>query len=216
MLVSHRKQFIYTKTIKTAGTSVESYFEPYCMKEGAWSFTRGRFEHISDSGIIGCRTGDPLTIQACTWWNHMPAATIKALIGESIWNSYFKFCVIRNPFDKAISAYHFFSAKATTPNLKQDFEAWLMSNPLPIDRNKYLIDGEFCMDDVIRYETLLQDIERVCTRLKVPFRPQDLKSLKAGHRPSKPLAEYYSIKSAETVSNAYRYELEKFGYASPI
>ena len=36
MLISHRKQFIYTKTYKTAGTSVEVYFEPYCMQEGEW------------------------------------------------------------------------------------------------------------------------------------------------------------------------------------
>jgi hypothetical protein len=31
MLVSHLKKFIFTKTKKTAGTSVESVFEPYCM-----------------------------------------------------------------------------------------------------------------------------------------------------------------------------------------
>lgn len=34
MLISHRKRFIFTKTAKTAGTSVESYFEQYCMPEG--------------------------------------------------------------------------------------------------------------------------------------------------------------------------------------
>ncbi|MEO8342994.1 MAG: sulfotransferase family 2 domain-containing protein [Gallionella sp.] len=216
MLVSHRKKFIYTKTIKTAGTSVESYFEPYCMKEGEWSFTHARLEYISDSGIIGCRTGQLLVIQASTWWNHMPAVTIKALVGESIWDSYFKFCVIRNPFDKVVSAYHFFSPKASAPTLKQDFEAWLMSNPLPIDRSKYMIDGEFCMDGVIRYETLLQDIERICERLDIPYQPQNLKNLKVGHRPSKSLEEYYSAKSTEIVTNAYRYELDKFGYTFPI
>jgi hypothetical protein len=31
MLVSHQRKFIYTKTVKTAGSSVESYFEPYCI-----------------------------------------------------------------------------------------------------------------------------------------------------------------------------------------
>ena len=41
MLISHRKQFIYTKTAKTAGTSVESYFEKYCMPEGKWQFSHG-------------------------------------------------------------------------------------------------------------------------------------------------------------------------------
>ena len=31
MLISHRKKFIFTKTKKTAGTSVESVFETYCI-----------------------------------------------------------------------------------------------------------------------------------------------------------------------------------------
>jgi len=43
MLVSHRKKFIYTKTAKTAGTSVESYFEPFCLPEGDW-----KLEHTRD------------------------------------------------------------------------------------------------------------------------------------------------------------------------
>ena len=110
MLISHRKRFIYTKTVKTAGTSVESYFEPYCMREGEWSFTHARPEYVSETGIIGIRSGEPLELQGATWWNHMPARTIRALIGEEIWNDYFKFCVVRNPFDAMVSAYRYFAA----------------------------------------------------------------------------------------------------------
>ncbi len=33
MLVSNRKKFIFTKTKKTAGTSVKSFFEPYSMND---------------------------------------------------------------------------------------------------------------------------------------------------------------------------------------
>jgi len=47
MLVSHRYRFIYTKTIKTGGTSVESYFEPYCMADGEWTESQKRDEYIS-------------------------------------------------------------------------------------------------------------------------------------------------------------------------
>jgi hypothetical protein len=234
MLVSHRKRFIYTKTLKTASTSVESYFEPYCMSEGEWSFTKGRPEHISEAGIIGCRTGDLLVIQGSTWWNHMPAATIMALVGERIWNDYYKFCVIRNPFDKLVSAYHgvrtrirredgviekgrFRAELLDTPeNLKEDFEDWLKTDMLPPDRNKYLIDGEFCLDDVIRYEKLLEDIERVSNKLAIPFTPERLPQLKAGRRPERPLLDYYSDNSVEIVANAFSYELERFGYSPPL
>ena len=39
MLVSHQKKFIFTKTKKTEGTSVESFFEPYCVLEVTWEQT---------------------------------------------------------------------------------------------------------------------------------------------------------------------------------
>src|SRR5689334_12041430 len=108
MLISHRKRFIYTKTVKTAGTSVESYFEPYCMREGEWTFSHAREESVSEAGIVGIRSGEPLEIQGVIWWNHMPAKTIRALIGDAVWNDYFKFCIVRNPFDAVVSAYRFF------------------------------------------------------------------------------------------------------------
>ncbi len=55
MLVSYRKKFIYTKTAKPAGTSVESFFEQYCMPEGEWEFTHASEEYVSKEGIIGYR-----------------------------------------------------------------------------------------------------------------------------------------------------------------
>ena len=105
MLVSHRYKFIYTKTRKTAGSSVESYFEPFCMGEGEWTERHFREEYVSAAGIIGFR-GKPANMGAARWWNHMPARLIRERLGEDTWRSYFKFCVIRNPFEKAISAFY--------------------------------------------------------------------------------------------------------------
>ena len=89
MLISHRKKFIYTKTVKTAGSSIESYFEQYCMPNGDWEFTAGREEpYINETGIIGYRGNKPSNKE---WYNHMPAAMIKDKIGNSTWDNYFKF-----------------------------------------------------------------------------------------------------------------------------
>ena len=95
MLISHRKNFIYTKTNKTGGTSVEAFFESYCMPEGQFTPSHGREETISEAGIIGFRgKGDGNSFE---WRHHMPARQIREKIGADIWNSYFKFCVVRNP-----------------------------------------------------------------------------------------------------------------------
>ena len=61
MLVSHRYKFIFTKTVKTAGTSIESYFEKYCMPEGEWKESHNREEYVSETGIIGYRGRAPLS-----------------------------------------------------------------------------------------------------------------------------------------------------------
>jgi hypothetical protein len=236
MLISHGKRFIYTKTVKTAGTSVESYFEPHCMKPGEWTFSHGRSEYVSDAGIVGIRTASPIDLQAVTWWNHMPARTIRALIGESIWSQYFKFCVVRNPFEKMVSAYHFFHearptedrpasllstiknaivGPKTVDTLKSDFENWLKSVPMPLDQNKYIIDGEFCMDYVIRYESLEEGLREVSRLLNLEFEPQRLPHLKKSDRPRIPLEHYYSRASLDLIERAYAFELSRFGYTFP-
>jgi hypothetical protein len=89
VLISHRYRFIYTKTVKTAGTSVESYFERFCMPEGEWAYSHAREEYESPSGIIGYR--GPEEPPKSKWYNHMPAELIRQQIGTEIWNSYFKF-----------------------------------------------------------------------------------------------------------------------------
>lgn len=172
MLVSHKKKFIFTKTAKTAGTSVESYFEPFCMAPGEWEESHGRDQYVSDFGIIGYRgpnRGDSL------WWNHMSAAMIKEKLCSNIWNSYFKFTVVRNPFSKLVSGWYFFHKSRLTwrsflkncvknprslrhlflePSDIANFRQWSIQGGAIIDRDKYLIDGKECVYFLIRYENL--------------------------------------------------------------
>src|SRR5437016_2294873 len=110
MLLSHRKRFLYSKTFKTAGTSVESFFERWCMPEGEWTFAHARDEYVSNAGIIGYRGPEPAGGRR--WWGHMTAAEIRERAGAAIFDAYFKFCVVRNPFDKAVSAFHFLAGRA--------------------------------------------------------------------------------------------------------
>lgn len=69
MLVSHKKEFIYTKTVKTAGTSIEVYFEPYCLPEGEWELSNKRDVYEGGTGIIGYHEGGD--IAGKKWYHHM-------------------------------------------------------------------------------------------------------------------------------------------------
>ena len=225
MLVSHRYKFIYTKTRKTAGSSVESYFEPFCMGDGEWTQRHFREEYVSAAGIIGFR-GKAANVGAARWWNHMPACLIRERLGEDTWRSYFKFCVIRNPFEKAISAFYHSNRhdRSGRPRQKalwtdedpQLFEEWLEHRPPPIDRDTFCIEDRFALDGVIRHETLMPDLQRICQRLGLRWEPERLPAFKAGIRPPQATAQrLYTPRSRQLVREAYRFELRYFSYNFP-
>ena len=220
MLVSHRHRFIYTKTGKTAGTSVESYFERFCMEHGRWTESHYRDESVSPAGIVGFRGRD--IPEGCLWWNHMSAELIRDRIGAGIWESYFKFCVVRNPYEKVLSNFYFlreinaFSAYPAESDAAQ-FERWLTTSEVPLDRDKYLVDGRLCMDFVVKYESLHADLEHVCSRLSLPWRPELLPKFKAGMRPATgAVATMYTPTSAEVVRSIYDFEFDCFGYSRDL
>jgi len=230
MLISHRHQFIYTKTVKTASTSIESYFERFCMAEGSWIQVHARDEHDSPEGVIGYRGAK--TPANAKWWNHMSAQEIFNRIGSERWNKYTKFCTIRNPYEKCISAFEHFGRSLVTkneakaspankniiddPGSEQDeFLAYITAN-MPLDRDKYTINGHFCMDEVIRYEFIHEDLQRMCDRLGVPYEPSYLPNFKADIRRPKATADrLYTDASKALVRQKFAYELELFGYGFP-
>ena len=235
MLISHRKRFIYTKTRKTAGTSAEVYFEPYCMPEGMWEFSHYREEGVSEAGIVGCREQ---VSKGKKWFNHMSAESIKQQIGPTLWDQYFKFCVIRNPFDKVVSEFHHFrnrrvSRMTALRKLKSkvrlaqqalrgetvvdQFRRWIVSGGDVQDCDNYMIDGAVCVDYFIRYENLEEGIRHVCNVLKIPFEPERISRLKSGIRPARPkLNEYYDMKIIEIVAQRHKTEIDLFGYNAPM
>lgn len=220
MLVSHRKKFIYTKTIKTGGTSVESYFEKYCMPEGSWEFTHGRDEYISESGIIGFRgTQDEKLEKKPEWYNHMPASIIKTKLGDSIWNEYFKFCVIRNPYEKVLSAFFHFvvhrsKLEMETRQLIDHFQKWVKNGNANInDSSAFLINKQVCIDYFIRYENLIEGVKHVCNVLNVEYIPDNFPQLKMGFKPSNILlSDFYDRDSALIVDGMQADTFEIFDY----
>jgi len=219
VLVSHRLRFIYTKTAKTGGTSVESYFERYCMPEGEWSESHARDAHESPEGIVGRRgaaDGRPVR-----WWNHMTAEAIRREVGPAVWNGYFKFCVIRNPFDVTVSAFYFRRKQdpsrhdATRPDAEQ-FEHWLSTEGIASNEPYYLIDGRFALDAVIRHERIADDMRSVCERLGVPWEPDRMPTFKSGIRPREATAaSLYNPRTRAIVEDRFARELAYFGYRFP-
>ena len=153
----------------------------------------------------------------------MPAKEVKTYIGAEKWQQYFKFTVVRNPFDKMVSAYfhlHFIKSKnnkelnvTESKNHIQEFRSWVKKGGKQIDKHLYLIDGEIAVDSFIRYENLKHDIEEVCKKLNLDYDLKDLPQLKTGRRDiSITLTEFYDDESEQLVRDLYGFEIEYFNY----
>ena len=220
MLISHLKKFIYVQTAKTASTTVEYYFEKYCMPDGEWTERAERYRpvYISDTGIIGRRgLGED-----SEWRGHAGAQKIKEKIGDPIWGSYFKFCTIRNPYERAISMFFWdrvWMKKLPTGTLEKEaaeFEFWLMGGGFKPTTHVFLINNEFALDDVIRYESLNTDLQRVCERIGVPFVPETLSTFGSGLRPPECTSKaMYTAIGKDIIKYDCAFELDHFGYDFP-
>jgi hypothetical protein len=219
MLCSHVKKFIYLKTIKTAGTSVEIFFEKYCCPPQIYSESHATNEIITEDGIIGYRGGNP---DGARFYNHMPAENVRELLGDDIWNSYYKFCVVRNPFDKVVSMFwmrlneedrnYLTNAPFEQVRLKF-FEFASHSLNFPLDQNIFMINGKPIVDFFIKFESLTDDIRVVCNHLELDMPIEKLGNYKSDSRTRKEhFSQYYDSGLADLVSNYYAWEIEKFNY----
>lgn len=184
------------------------------MPDGVWEFAHSREEYVSKEGIIGYRGNNA---KGKKWYNHMPAIEIRDKIGLSIWHKYFKFCVVRNPFDKLVSGFFFANPeKNEGGDLIGSFRNWIKNGGSVVDRDKYLINGDICIDYFVRYENLDNGIENVCNLLNIKFESETIPKLKTGFRNREiSLKEFYDEETIELVCRKYAFELEYFNYNAP-
>jgi len=184
------------------------------MPVDEWVFQRSREEYVSKTGVIGYRGTNSA---GKLWFNHMSAAKIKKQMDETTWNEYFKFTVIRNPYDKLVSKF-FFSERpsGTEEQLIANFRDWLQNGGMFVDRQIYTIDGSICLDYFIRYEYLENGIGQVCKHLNIPFEPEKLPQLKANIRDNNiSLRAFYDDELKKVVREEYAFELAYFKYTFP-
>jgi hypothetical protein len=99
--------------------------------------------------------------------------------------------------------------------IRAAFHAWMADGGrMALDRDKYMIDGEFCVDHVLRYEALADGIKAACDKISAPFEPERLQRWGAHKRGPIPnlYTEYYNDALAGVVAQAYAPEIERFGY----
>lgn len=140
---------------------------------------------------------------------HLDASSIRDLVGAAVWGSYFKFCVERDPWEKAVALYD----QRTRGREPRPTMAVFLGEARPESLSNYAlytIDEALAVDRMIRYEHLDTELEAVRNLLNLP-EPIVLPAADTG------LTGHYSAVLGPTeralIDSACAREIELFGYA---
>jgi hypothetical protein len=221
MIISNSKKFIFVKPPKCAGTSIENSFLMTANQKDIYSTITHTHDfeekhlnlnYLLRNDYVFLKNNFMLKIQ-----EHASLENIKffcdVLYQNKLCDDFFNFdkiSIIRNPWDRIISHYYWdifiFNYKNTTLNdflNKADFKlnCW----------NYYTLNNKFNIDTLIIYEDLENNFNKKITS-KYNVKLHELKFKSFTRKNKEPYWKMFNEKTAETVYNYCKLEIDFFGY----
>ncbi|MFC2052881.1 sulfotransferase family 2 domain-containing protein [Chloroflexota bacterium] len=226
MIISHKHKFIFLKTRKTAGTSIEIALSKYCGENDIITKVTRKDEKIREE--LGYRGPQNFHLHCpkntlrywrryqpgrkyADFYNHIPAMRVKAIIDREIWKTYIKFCIERNPWDKAVSLYYW-----RTRNMKP--KPNLLEYLQMVDVNHlsnfeiYSINGDLAVDYVGLYENLDMEIDTIGEMLDLPNKIILPKAKGKTRKDKRDYTNIVGIEEEKIIAKVCEREIALFGY----
>lgn len=182
MIISHKHKFIFIKTKKTAGTSIEIALSEICGNEDILTPINLEDELIRHK--IANRKAQNYNIpfskytlkdwlrfikkrKRLHFYNHMPASLIQNYVSSSIWNEYYTFCFDRDPIAKSISHYKWRGRKVHYTS----FDSYLQSDDVLLIKGDYFYKdkkGNYLVDKVYKMEEMEYSFEHISEIIGLP------------------------------------------------
>ena len=171
MIISHKYKFIFLKTSKTAGTSIEIALSEFCDEDDIITPISPKDERIrSDLGFCGPQNfiSSFKEYEFLDWinfffkyknkrkrqyYNHITASRAKRLLGEKRWKEYYKFCFVRNPWDRVVSQYYW-RTQEPRPHISKFLKSKHFKDLYKKGENIYKINNEIVVDKVYKFENI--------------------------------------------------------------
>lgn len=228
MIISHKHKFIFLRTKKTAGSSLEIHLSQFCGDNDVITVDdteaelmkkeRGVFSRNYELPILEYRLSDwKILLRTLSkkkirhkYSNHMTAYDLKKLLSKKIWDSYFIFCFERNPYEKAVSAY-LYHIKTHDLNIHNySFEEFLNKHDYYRNFHRYTIDNEIAIN-VFEYKNINKEIEKFLNKLGIENHPP-IPQAKAHQRKRKHYSKFYSNSTKIIVEKNCIQEFHQFKY----
>jgi hypothetical protein len=208
MLISVEKNFIFVHVAKTGGQALKAMLKPYAVPkaQGQW---RRLLSHLPVREGFDARFGP-----------HASARWAKLKLPPDFFDDAFKFALVRNPYDLAVSLYSFVRNEPHHHRhqqarnlsfleflrLEERRGAWRRRDQLSMLCG---YQGEMLVDKIYRFEEIEEAFADIARRLDLPG--AELARKNASRRG--PYQEYYGDGERALVERIWRRDLERFGYS---
>ena len=214
MIVSHRHKFIFFAVPRTGTHAIRAALRPFFGPDD-WE----------QEGLVR-RVRRSLPALARIGHGHIALRRARPHLPETVWRAYFKFAVVRNPYDRFVSACAMLNTQ--NPDYVGNETVWMKRALADMRRGavnndafRRLVllrtqagllvdeDGRLGVDFLGRYENLQHSFAAICQRIGLPAQPLPVMNA-ATHAPYE---TYYDDELYRLVTDFYRRDFELLDYA---
>jgi len=232
MIVSHKHEFIFMKSYKTASSSMEIALSQALGPDDILTPAREGLDGLRKTpGGQNYRFDHPDVPRVPLWrkllrrperhyhptvgfFDHMPAWRARRYLGEKIWSRYYKFAFERNPWDRHVSFYHY-KMRDKARDKMRSFDDFLVKarNYKVNNWEIYAIGDSVAMDFVGRYEEVAEGFEQALGEIGLAGGVALPKANVGKGKPkNKSYRDYYSDETRDLIAKVCAREIAYFGY----
>ncbi len=235
MIISFKYKFIFVKNYKTAGSSIETFLYQFLNEKDIIAQTEdtkgincwGNFDSKSLIENFEKKFADKYIKNNMAFFAHMPIWLIKERLevlnkklNYDFFKNFYKFAVIRNPFDMLVSDYYWQNNHNNNLKNNNSFKQILeelknnnYSTHRLLNLNRIMdknLKNILC-DKVVKYENLNEELKHVFGHLKIPFNGK-LEIFKKKNLVDKKDQNFYNYESRKLVEKIFYKEINLFNY----
>lgn len=212
-MISHKHKCIFIHIPKCAGTTVKYLLFP--NEEVSW-------KNADYNKIHGWCPERKFFMQHAT----AKQLVETKLISKDIWESYYKFTFVRNPWDRAVSDYFWLMNDRAIKDsfkhyllktgkfhkvLNDQGELYYRGDHATPQTNFFDLEGPLKMDFVGRFETFDDDMKIISEQLGLNYTPQ--LHLNKSKKKKKHYSHYFNNELIQVFNSVYSNDIEQLNYS---
>jgi hypothetical protein len=210
MLISDKHKFIFIHNPKAAGSSVFETLKPYANVMCRHNIRQLNYYLHKFFGNV---------YSLCNYGMHISAAELRRDIPKRKWDRFFKFGIVRNPYDRAASFFFYLRARPDSDKYEEFKSLGTFKNYILKLRNEhwketqqyYFTDehGGLLVDRIIKFENLQEEFAGVMQSLNLPRVALPVVNAR---KTKKKYLEHLDNEVLEIMNELYDEDFRLFGY----